>query len=176
MDQWFRYLYEQHTEAELKNWASRLRYFRYYRAYGGHANDGDSLDMALNYSSPKMLIDTLRDLGIEPTQFANEPERPTPGTSYTHEEYTAFPSVIPGTEWIEQPGHREIWGVKVFIWCDDRIIKISASPWSYDVTTEHVLAAEMLETKLSAFKERLVDPPRDTKHYVCPKYYPHIFK
>jgi hypothetical protein len=175
MDRWIQYLYEQHSESELKEWTSRLQFFRYFRAYGGHANDGDSLDIALKYDTTEMLIDIIKNLGIEPTVFAEKPEQPIPGTRYTHEEYTSFPSLIRGTEWIKQLGHCEIWGVKVFIWCDNGLMKISASPGSYVVTTEHVESAEKLETKLGDLKRLLVDPPKDTKHYVCPKYHPNIF-
>lgn len=175
MDRWIQYLYEQHSESELREWAMRLQFFRYFRAYGGHANDGDSLDIALKYESTEMLIEILRNLGLEPTVYAEKPDQPKPGTRYTHEKYISFPSLIRGTEWIKQPSHCEIWGVKVFIWCDNGLINISASPGSYVVTTEHVESAEKLETKLSDLIRLLVDPPKDTKHYVCPKYHPSIF-
>lgn len=175
MDRWTQYLYEQHSESELKEWASRLQFFRYFRAYGGHANDGDSLDIAFKYESTEELINLLGRLGIEPTIYAEKPDQPVPGTRYTHEEYISFPSLIRETEWIKQPGHCEIWDVRVFIWCENGLINISASPGSYVVTTEHVGSAEKLEKKLGDLKGFFVDPPKDTKHYVCPKYHPSIF-
>jgi hypothetical protein len=45
---WLSYLYRQHSQAELEEWTRELRYFRYCRALGGHANDGDALVCALN--------------------------------------------------------------------------------------------------------------------------------
>ena len=46
MDLWREYLLRTHPEATLKGWAKRLLLFRFCRAYGGHAIDGDSLDVA----------------------------------------------------------------------------------------------------------------------------------
>ncbi|MDO6421545.1 hypothetical protein [Saccharophagus degradans] len=175
MDRWIQYLYEQHSEKELKEWASRLKFFRYFRAYGGHANDGDSLDIALKYESTDRLIDILKSLGIDPMIYSKKPDQPIPGTRYNHEEYTSFPSLIPNTEWIKQPSHCEIFGIKVHIWCENGLINISANPGSYTVTVEHVESAEKLESKFGNLKQFILDPPKDTKHYVCPKYHPSIF-
>jgi hypothetical protein len=41
------YMYRTHSRAELERWALRLRYFRFVRAIGGHANDPDSLVLRL---------------------------------------------------------------------------------------------------------------------------------
>lgn len=46
---WEQYLYRGHSRDELAGWARRMRYFRFCRAYGGHANDGDRLLLALRY-------------------------------------------------------------------------------------------------------------------------------
>ena len=44
----WRYLIADHGEATLRDWAQRLRFFRFCRAVpGGHAADGDSLCLAL---------------------------------------------------------------------------------------------------------------------------------
>lgn len=175
MDRWIHYMYEPHSERELKEWASRLHYFRYFRAYGGHANDADSLDIALQYESTQELINLLRSLGIEPTVYSQEPDQPISGAGCTADAYSSHPCLIRGTQWIKQPGHCEIWGVPVFIWCDSGRITISASPGSYIVTADHVEAAALLEKKLCALTRFIVDPPKDTKHYLCPKYHPSFF-
>ncbi|CAA0079972.1 Uncharacterised protein [Zhongshania aliphaticivorans] len=175
MDRWISYLYEQHSENELKNWASRLKYFRYFRAYGGHANDVDSLDIALKYETSESLLNIFGKLGIEPTIYLKKPEQPIPGKRYSLGEYNAFPCLIPATEWIKQPSHCVIFGVNVHVWCESDLIKVSASPSSYIVTAEHVESAEKLERHLGELKNNLIDPPRDTKHYICPRYHPNIF-
>jgi hypothetical protein len=170
------YLFERHSESELRDWASRLKYFRYFRAHGGHANDGDSLDVALSYSNTKSLLELFSLIRFEPVVFREKPLQPIPGVSYSWEEYSKFPSLIAGTEWIQQPSHCELFGIKVHFWCESGIAKISPSPASYDVNTEHVLAAEKLEREFVKLNLNYVDPPRDTEHYICPKYYPSFFK
>lgn len=52
MSTWEHYLYERHSQEELHAWARRLRYFRFVRALGGHANDGDRLLLALRHDGP----------------------------------------------------------------------------------------------------------------------------
>lgn len=53
---------------------------------------------------------------------------------------------------------------------------ISASLASYDVNIEHIIAAEKLEKEFSQLNVNYIDPPRDTTHYICPKYYSDFFK
>ena len=176
MDHWTQYLYKHHSESQLRDWASRLKMFRYFRAYGGHANDGDSLDVAFRYTSVESLLSIFESIGYVPTVFKKKPDQAVAGIRYTHEEYSSYPSLIEKTEWIQQPGYCEIFGVQVFIWCGNGIVTISASPGNYQVTSEHVEAAEKLEKNLRELAFDVVDPPRDTKHYICPKYHPHLFR
>jgi hypothetical protein len=169
------YLFERHSESELRDWASRLNYFRYFRAYGGHANDGDSLDVAISYTSTESLLELFKLLRFEPTIFREKPPQPISGVSYSWEEYSNFPSLITGTEWIQQPGHCELFRVKVFFWCESGVAKISSSPASYDVNITHVISAEKLENEFKKLNLDYIDPPNDTDHYICPKYYPDFF-
>ncbi len=55
MTRWEQWLYERHGKAELAEWVPTLRYFRYCRAVGGHANDGDQLVVLLSRASPGLL-------------------------------------------------------------------------------------------------------------------------
>lgn len=173
MNQWQQYLFREHSEAELREWATRLRLFRYFRAYGGHANDADSLDVAFRYDGHAELMSLLERLGLRVRVFHDKPPQPVPGQQYSAQELSAFPSLVSGTRWIEQPGHCTIFGKAVFIWCSTSAVKLSASAGSWTVTEDHVRAAEALEQE---FAHRgpfeVVDPPADTEHYVCPKYYP----
>ncbi|WP_230674500.1 hypothetical protein [Burkholderia glumae] len=87
-----------------------------------------------------------------------------------------FPSLVPGTEWIRQPGRCLIAGKPVFVWCGRNVATISIAGAPYTVTEADVQAAQAVEAVLaSAWLER-VDPPVDTKHYICPKYYPEYFE
>lgn len=173
MDHWRRYLFEEHSEAELREWATRLRLFRYFRAYGGHANDGDSLDMAIRYDGEAELVRLLARLGVQVRVFHEQPPQPTPGERYSAEEFSAFPSLVRETRWVAQPGHCTIFAQPVFIWCSNSAVKVSANPGSWSVTETHVRAAEALEQEFTSLGPMsVVDPPVDTEHYVCPKYYP----
>jgi hypothetical protein len=175
MDRWTQYLFERHDEAELRNWARRLCLFRFFRAFGGHVNDGDSLDCAFRYHSIRDLELFFSLVGIEPVRFNLKPLQPEPGVPYPGNIFDTFPSLIPGTEWIKQPGHCEIGGNKAFVWCHADKIVVSATGGSHDVSEAAVENAERLEEVLKIVPLRLQDPPRDTNHYICPKYYPSYF-
>ena len=175
MDRWARYLFYEHSETELRDWASRLGMFRFFRAYGGHANDADRLCLALRYDSVEALLALFASLGVSPTHYDDKPDQPIPGKRYRGDEFSAFPSLIRGTEWIEQPGHCHIFGVPVFVYCENGLVNVSVGHGGWSVTETHVKWAEELETHLGSVSQLIVDPPRDTKHYVCPKYYPDFF-
>ncbi|MES2674549.1 MAG: hypothetical protein V4660_09930 [Pseudomonadota bacterium] len=175
MDRWKQYLFGQHPESELRSWALRLKYFRYFRAHGGHANDGDSLDVAFSYSSTDELLNIFNEIGYKPLIYSKIPPQPVAVVSYTGDEWSKFSSLIPNAQWIKQPGHCEILGVRVFFWCENGSARISTNPASYIVNNEHVLAAEALELEFKKLNLTYIDPPRDTKNYICPKYYPEFY-
>jgi len=49
MDRWNDYLFRGHSPEELAEWALRLNFSRFCRAFGGHANDGNQLLLVLSY-------------------------------------------------------------------------------------------------------------------------------
>ena len=61
---WSAYLYRRHSPRELRDWATRLRWFRICRAFGGHDNDGDDLRLALRAETEHELGTVLAALGI----------------------------------------------------------------------------------------------------------------
>jgi hypothetical protein len=175
MDRWTQYLFERHPRHELRNWARRLRLFRFFRAYGGHANDGGSLDCAFRYRSEADLQTFFASVGIYPVRFDTRPLQPEPGVAYSGDEYAHFPSLIDDTEWLQQPGHCNIAGDEVFVWCGAGQIKVSVAS-GYEVTEADVQRAERFERILKTVPLDIQDPPQDTKNYVCPKYYPELFQ
>ncbi|WP_230674504.1 hypothetical protein [Burkholderia glumae] len=86
MDRWKQYLFESHPEATLRDWAKRLTLFRFFRAYGGHANDGDSLDLAYRYETAQDLEKFLLSLGIVPVKYSEKPPQPEFGIAYKADE------------------------------------------------------------------------------------------
>ena len=174
MDRWTQYLFETHSEAELQAWAKRLKFFRFFRAHGGHANDDDSLDIAFAYKTTSELVSFLHDLGVEIVNFEVMPPQPETGVSYQGDVFAKFPSLVNGTTWMKQPGHCKIMDINVFIWCEADRVKISLGE-DYTVSEKNVSDAEKLEKILAGVTLERIDPPRDTKNYICPKYYPDYF-
>lgn len=174
MDNWKKYLLESHSEETYKKWAKRLDLFRFFRAYGGHANDGDSLDVSYSYSTTDELVNFLKGIGVNPVIHSKQPEQPEPGKSYPGDVFAKFASIIPDTKWIEQPKHCKIQDIEVFIWCDKNRITISVGK-DYTISEQDFLNAEKCESYLSSSVLHVLDPPVDTKHYICPKYYPSYY-
>lgn len=174
MDRWQQYLFEVHSESELRDWARRLALFRFFRAFGGHANDGDSLDVVFAYHTPEQLESFLTNLGITLLKFDTRPPQPQLGVSYRGDLLTEFPSLIAGSQWWQQPGHCEINGISAFVWCSADSIKISVGD-RYAVSEKNVQDAEKIETLLAGVMLERIDPPLDTKNYICPRYYPDYF-
>lgn len=174
MDRWLAYLFESHSEETYKKWAKRLHLFRFFRAYGGHANDGDSLDVVYAYRTHSELTGFFNDLGIVLRKYDKKPAQPVRGKRYRGDEFQQFPDLIPDTHWLEQPGHCHVAGVKTFIWCANSQIKISIHS-GYMVSVSDFENAEKLEMVLKKVGLEVVDPPSDSKHYICPKYYPSYF-
>jgi hypothetical protein len=175
MDRWQQYLFESHPEPQLRDWAQRLRLFRFCRAYGGHANDGDSLDVVFPYEAIEELQQFFLALGIGLVEYDQQPAQPEVGRAYRGDVFQQYVSLIPHTRWIKQPGHCKIAGHDVFAWCDGKEIRISIGA-NYSVTEENVSAAQAVEEALVAAPLRPKDPPRDTQHCICPKYYPAYFE
>jgi len=174
MVRWNSYLLESHTEDTLRSWAKRLSLFRFFRAYGGHANDGDSLDVVFRYRDCEQLRGFLATLGVLLVEYDEMPPQPEPGVSYRGEEFANFPSLIPNTRWVQQPGHSIVAGQRVFIWCGKDTVKISISD-DYWVSEENVVAAEAVERVLEVSNLERIDPPINTRNYICPQYYPEYF-
>jgi hypothetical protein len=61
---WNAYLYRRHSPRELRDWATRLRWFRMCRASGGHHDDGDDLRLALRAETEHELGAVLAALGL----------------------------------------------------------------------------------------------------------------
>lgn len=175
MDKWNRYFFRQHSESELREWARRLKLFRYCRAVGGHANDGDSLQVAFAYDAVQDLKNFFDHLGVELVEHAVRPPQPEIGMPYPGNVFAAFPRLIKRTEWIEQPGHCRIMDIPVFAWCEKGLIRLSVSGESYEVTDQHIADAESLEKALANAPLKVLDPPFDNKNCFCPKYYPDYF-
>jgi len=164
-----------HSKSTLRAWAKRLRLFRFVAAVGGHAHDGDALVVAYRYHSEEELFAFFSRLGITLIRHASPPPQPQVGVRYSGEEFARFPSLIRGSEWLEQPGHCVIAGEPAFAWCAGQEIRISLSD-GYAVTEARVASAEAIEKVLAEVTLERIDPPVDAPRCLCPKYHPAWFR
>ncbi|OCC06044.1 hypothetical protein BA190_04795 [Labrys sp. WJW] len=176
-DRWNRYLFERHDRQEIAQWARRLRYFRFCRAVGGHANDGDELLLAIALQAEVGLVDVCAGLGIVLDAVAPGSPQPGPGVAYTAEAYQGFASIVPGTKGIRQPGHIQLAGQPVYVHARANRLEISLSDPDapYEVREATIRSAEQVETLLAPLAGRLIDPPRTSRHCVCPAFYPEMW-
>ncbi|MGY0235849.1 hypothetical protein [Longispora urticae] len=166
-ERWERYLYERHSRAALATWAPTLRYFRYCRAAGGHANDSDQLLVAL-----------LDRLGIPVVTLPPDEPRPVPGQAYTAAGYAAFRQPVAEHPDVAQPGWLTLGGVRAHAWVGrgrlDLALFDETDPY-YDVTDRTIAGARRIEPLLEPVADLVIDPPRDTRNCVCPKYHPNLW-
>ena len=174
-NRWRQYLFRGHSEAILRQWAMRLAKFRFCRAYGGHANDGDLLQVSYGYQDVTDLEGFFSFLGMPLITFPRQPPQPEAGVGYRGDVFSAFPSLIPGTRWIEQPGRCTMADQEIFVWCEEDRINLMIGT-DYRVTESDVAAAEKVEQVLEEAPLTILDPPVDDKHCICPKHYPDFFR
>lgn len=178
---WLRYLYERHSPQELVRWARSLSMFRFCRAHGGFANDGDALQFALRFDGETDLLALLVQLGIPVQRYGPDTLQPVLGRAYSSEEFQRFPNLVHGHPSIGQPSHGAVCGVVCHVWVTDSrlTITISSETDQWDVDEAAVERARRLEFGLKHFAssvaDRLIDPPIDSRNCLCPKYYPEIW-
>jgi hypothetical protein len=171
---WLAYLYETHPQEQLRRWAPSLRYFRFCRAFGGHAGDGDSLRAAVRASTEAEVRRVLAGLGVEATPVPDDAARPVPGVGYRGDAYARFPRRIDHLPHLAQPGHVHI-PERAFVWVRAARVEISLHDRG-EVTREVVDSALRIEPRLAPFAADVLDPPLDDPHCVCPKFHPHLWR
>ena len=87
---WHDWFFRTHNPAELKEWTSRMRFFRFHRAIGGHANDGDTLRCALRVESEADLAELTGKLGIALQELPSNEPQPVLGQRYSASEMRKF--------------------------------------------------------------------------------------
>ena len=173
---WERYLYENHSKASLAEWAPTLRFFRYCRAFGGHAGDGDSLRVVLKFESRSDLERLFSHLGIPLVLLPPDEPKPVPGKPYPADEMSRFRSAVRRFPDIMQPGHVSLRGVPTFTWVNDDRVTIDCKGGNvWDVDETAIASARRLEPLLEPLDAHVLDPPQDTPHCICPRYYPELW-
>jgi hypothetical protein len=133
---------------------SSLKHFRKIRENSGFPPMlYESLDMAMAYTSKEDILKIFEALGVRAKTYSSTPPQPDPGKSYEFTERNKFANLIPGYL-IEQPGHCEIFGIKVYIYGENGAIIVCASPSADDVSEEHIKNAQTIESCLESLKFR----------------------
>jgi hypothetical protein len=172
-------VYLEPSEEVLRRWAPKLRFFRYVKALGGHNNDPNEIVLVLSYAGEDDLTRLFDELGILYRRHLTKPPQPEAGKSYLVKEFAEFPSLIPGTHWIQQPVWQTIDSVTVSVWAESNTVKftvVGPRERHWMITETEFENVERLERIFEKYSERVIDPPVDWKNCICPKYYPHYWE
>jgi hypothetical protein len=160
------WLFRTHSFNELQEWTTRMRFFRFCRAFGGHANDSDELLAALRVETEAELLAVTTHLGIALRTVPIPTPAPIPGKQYTVAEFSQFPRPMAPFPRFEQPGRARIAGVECFVWVSPGRIELKLSGAAgdpYEVTGEDVENAIRIETLIAPLAELVIDPPRESE-------------
>lgn len=146
------WLYQRHSKQTIKAWVNHLKYFYFIRAWGGHANDGDTFKVGINYTDKEDLIFRLGQLeltlDVRPEDF---------------------------------PAYSTIFGYKAFVCIYDNTIEISISGTKdenyYEVTEADYKVCLELESKFDTLNwYKLTDKTLEKKVCCVSKTkYPELF-
>jgi hypothetical protein len=153
---WRDYVFRSPSRATLIAWGRRLHYFRFCKAIGGFAQDGDHLRVALRCTSTADLRRLLAQLSLP---ALTQPE--------TQQRCHLARHVQPA-------------GNRAFLTIDwepalQLNLSVADSENPYDVTASAVAAAAAIEKLLVAHEARIIDPPVASIYCVCPAYYPDLW-
>jgi hypothetical protein len=160
------WLFRTHSFAELHEWTARMRFFRFCRAFGGHANDGDQLLAALRVETEADLLAVSTQLGVVLRTVPIPTPAPIAGARYTIAEFSEFPTPIVPFPRFEQPGWVRIAEVACSVWVSPGRLELTlqgAAGDPYEVTDQDVENAVKIETLMAPLAERVIDPPRESE-------------
>lgn len=175
---WNAYLHERHSRETLRDWARSLSFFRFCRAFGGHANDGDCLRVALAVASEAQLCEVFARLGIALERLPPDHPEPVIGVHYSGTEFKKFVSAAHGYGLpVRQPGQVRIAGVAVFAWLRAGRLELSMADADepYDVTARTVREAQAVEAVLRPLAGLCIDPPQEGRNCLSPKACPSLW-
>lgn len=176
---WEAYLYETHTRELFSEIARRFRYFRFCRGKDGHGPDasGDSLLVSLRVDSEADLQRIFQSLEIPLIAIQPGEEVAQPGKSYTGEEYAKLVKPLYRFPQFREIGWTSIRGAKVFVYLAKTLtISVTDPEDVWSVTEPAFRVAESLEPLIALVADAVIDPPKDDKYCVCPKYYPELWQ
>lgn len=174
---WNAYLHERHSRETLRDWARSLSFFRFCRAFGGHANDGDCLRAVFALASEAQLCEVFAQLGIPLERLPPDHPEPAIGVHYTGTEFMKFVPAARGYGLpLRQPGKVRMAGASVFAWVHPGRLDLSMSDDEpYDVTARTVREAQAVEALLRPLAAICIDPPQEGRNCLSPKAHPWLW-
>lgn len=171
------WMFRTHSRAELRAWGNALRFFRFCRAIGGHANDGDSLETALGFRDLEELHALCKELGFSLTPLPPDEPQLVVGRSYSGAELAKFRTAIHDYPSWEAPGRKEIGGVTVSLSVNGGKLYLTlyGEDDPYEVTEADVERARRVEAVLEPLAHAIVDPPIESERCLSPSRYPAFF-
>jgi len=163
---WHAWFFRAHSPEELKEWTARMRFFRFYRAVGGHANDGDTLRCALRVETEADLIALTSNLGVSLRELPTNEPQPILGKQYPLAEIRKFRRRIESFPRFEQIGRITLASVECLAnVCDSRLeLQIFGAPANpYEIAEADVANAIRIEQVLLPFSDKVIPPPLDEK-------------
>ena len=177
-DRWLDYLYHPYGREAVVRWAVTLPRFRFVKAYGGFAGDGDALRVAFRTGSEAEVLEVLERLGVAVVRYPVGTPQPKAGMALTPEEFAKYPSLVYAYPTLGQPGWTQVMGEAVNVWVGrDRVQLDVADPVNrWTVSDEAMRMAQRLEPIVENLAARVIEPPQESRHCVCPRYYPELFE
>ncbi len=164
---------------QLTRWAKQIKIFRLVASKGYNKESCDTLLVRLRYDSPADFLSLLATLGVPANKLTPGSIQPRVGGTYTAKQAQQFEYPIDDVPGYRQPGICQLGQHYLLIWADRGVVKITYShergPSDY-VGDLDVANAASLEQFLLPLADKLIDPPVDSEHCFCPKYYPYAFK
>jgi hypothetical protein len=134
----------------LEDWGSRLHYFQFKRAIGGHANDADTIIGKILFKNESELLEIFEKLQI-PLQIIPEgKERVVKGKTYTSAEYDKVAHPVWAYPAYQEPSRKKIFEISVFFEIQAQEITLvlsGADGNSWDITEQDFENALQLESE-----------------------------
>jgi hypothetical protein len=154
---WCELLFREHPRHRLAAWATTLRHFRFVRGSGGGMDDhGDALMIALDVPSLAEVGAVLATIGATAEPMYREPDDSPHGESASI-----------------QIGNARLTGYR-YRGRLELSLSDSDEPWS--VTQRTIDLAQSIEAAFDSVRQRLIEPPVDSRYCVCPRYYPSFWR
>ena len=176
------YIFQDHSPEECLEWAKNLHYFYFMRAFGGHANDSDQLEVVFRFSDFTDLTKKLSLLGITLQKIPEGKEVPIPGKSYPGDVYTTLANPVPQFPEYEQPNRVTIANIVVFCYIFEHRFELAlfgGNGDSYSVSDIDVTNAKKIEALIAAHPpliESLDESRKKMEHCLTPEHIQRIVR